>query len=168
MHDAISLRDATPEDAGFLFALYCDTRAGEMSGWGWSLEQQDAFLRMQFDMRQRSYAAAHPAATDRIVCDGKASIGRILTDSHGSAVNLVDIALLAAYRGRGIGTTLIRKLLNDCDLRGQLLSLQVAVGNPAERLYVRLGFLESGRDAMYVQMDRLPARTQPAPALPAQ
>jgi GNAT superfamily N-acetyltransferase len=166
MHDALSLRDAAPEDAGFLFALYCDTRAAEMTGWGWSPEQQAVFLRMQFDMRQRSYTAAYPAATNRIVCEVHAPIGRILTAPSATALNLVDIALLASYRGHGIGTMLLQDLSSDCDLAGKVLSLQVAVGNPAERLYARLGFVESGRNAMYVQMEKLPARIQPASALP--
>jgi len=166
MNEAIALRDAGPGNAGFLFALFCDTRAAEVSRWGWPSDQQAAFFRMQFDARQRSYAAAYPSAADRVVCIGQTPIGRVLTARQASSLCLVDIALLGPFRNRGIGTMLIRELLDDCARLRQSLSLQVAVGSPAERLYRQLGFRESGRDAMYVQMEHLPGSIETAP-LPA-
>jgi len=166
MDEAIALRDAGPGDAGFLFTLYCDTRAEEVSRWGWPPEQETAFLGMQFDARQTSYAAAYPSAVDRIVCAGQTPIGRMLTACRAGSLCLVDIALLGPSRNRAIGTMLIQELLDDCARLGQSLSLQVAVGSPAERLYRRLGFRESGRDAMYVQMEQLPEAIESAPLPP--
>jgi hypothetical protein len=38
------------------------------------------------------------------------------------------------------------------------LRLQVLRGNPAIRLYQRLGFVQSGADPMYLQMEWVPAQ----------
>ena len=159
-HRAVWLRSATPEDAGFLFDLYCDTRRQELAAWGWPPQQQAAFLRFQFDACSRAYAAQFPAAEDRIVCLGAEAapepVGRILTAIGPARMCLIDIAILSAYRNRGIGASLIGALAARCDAEDRVLSLQVLAGNPAARLYRRLGFRERARDPMYIQMERVP------------
>ncbi len=149
----ITLRDAVPEDAEFLARLYCDVRSQETGAWGWPPEQQELFLRMQFDAQWRSYRAGFPDATDRIICLGTAAIGRILTAQNPTTTRLIDIALLGVYRNRGIGTTLLRQLLQECERQGSALRLQVLQGNPAIRLYQRLGFVQASADPMYAQME---------------
>ncbi len=94
MEGQITLRDATSGDMQFLALLYGDTRRKEVSAWGWSPEQQDIFLRMQFDVQCRSYRAAFPAATDSIVCLEGNAIGRMLMSQDSTAKHLIDIALL--------------------------------------------------------------------------
>lgn len=55
------------------------------------------------------------------------------------------IAVLAGWRGRSIGTTLLQALLTMAGARGYSgLSLSVAAGNPARRLYERQGFVKVG------------------------
>ena len=123
-----------------------------MKGWGWPVEQQSAFLRMQYQMRARSYATAYSSASDLIICEGESAVGRMLKAREGDCACLVDIALLSSSRNRGIGKTLIEELVAQCRRDGLRLRLQVAVGNAAERLYRRIGFTEFTRDAMYTQM----------------
>jgi|SRR5580658_4231710 ribosomal protein S18 acetylase RimI-like enzyme len=146
------LRDANAGDLPFLFSLYCDVRSPEVNAWGWAASQRDAFLRMQFDAQRRSYQAAYPQATHHIVCSGSVPIGRRLVAAAPEEVRLVDIALLSAYRNCGIGTRLIQQLVDESAAGGVALSLQVLRGNPAQRLYERLGFIETGADAMYITM----------------
>jgi ribosomal protein S18 acetylase RimI-like enzyme len=50
----------------------------------------------------------------------------------------MDIALLPAYRGQGIGTRLLDALL--AQAQGAPVTLHVEPLNPAQRLYRRLGF----------------------------
>jgi ribosomal protein S18 acetylase RimI-like enzyme len=69
---------------------------------------------------------------------------------------LVDIALLAEHRGQGAGSGLVRELMQQCACDGVPLRLQVLKTNPALRLYKRLGFIRTGEDQMYVQMERRP------------
>ncbi len=50
------------------------------------------------------------------------------------------IAVLPAWRGRGVGTALLQRLLRQVRGRHPAVSLSVAADNPARRLYERLGF----------------------------
>lgn len=52
----------------------------------------------------------------------------------------LSIAVLPAYRGRGIGTALLGRMLATAQPRFPALSLSVSRDNPAVRLYARLGF----------------------------
>jgi ribosomal protein S18 acetylase RimI-like enzyme len=150
--DQLSLRDARADDLPFLFDLYCDVRREEVSAWGWPSAQRDAFLRMQFEAQRRSYEAGYPGAAHHIVLDGPDSIGRRLAARTSQGMHLVDIALLASHRNRGIGTRLIRQLMDDCEASEGSLHLQVLRGNPALRLYRRMGFAETDADQVYIQM----------------
>jgi ribosomal protein S18 acetylase RimI-like enzyme len=53
----------------------------------------------------------------------------------------LSIAVLPAWRGRGLGTRLLAHLLSDLD---GPVSLSVSKGNPARRLYERCGFRVEG------------------------
>ena len=154
----IILRNAIPEDTQFLARLYFDTRRQEVAAWGWPPQQQEMFLRMQFDAQSRSYRSAYPDATDRIVCLEGSAVGRMLVGQEPSGTRLIDIALLEDHRNRGIGTELLRQLLQKCKSQGRTLRLQVLQGNPAVRLYQRMGFLQYGADPMYVQMEWIPSQ----------
>ena len=159
MGQAIHLRDAQEADLPFLFSLYCNVREPEVSAWGWSRSQRESFLQMQFDAQRRSYQAAYPGASNAIVLSGETPIGRMLAAQTLQGTQLIDIALLAEYRNRGVGAELIRALMADCERSGSFLSLQVLNGSPARRLYRRLGFHETELEAeqMYVQMQWTPA-----------
>lgn len=160
MPEAVELRAARADDLPFLFTLYCDVRGAEVSAWGWPAAECEAFLRMQFDAQRRSYLAAYPDAIHHIVHSNGVDFGRRLVAVTPEEMRLVDIALLSAYRNRGIGTKLIQQLMDDCDATGRLLLLQVLRGNPAERFYERLGFRqtssETGTATMYIEMARAP------------
>ena len=55
-------------------------------------------------------------------------------------IRIVDIALLAEFCNRGIGTTLLRGLQSEAAAAGKPLRIHVERFNPALRLYERLGF----------------------------
>lgn len=63
------------------------------------------------------------------------------------------IIIAPEYRGKGIGTTLMRNLMHLAKTRFhiELLHLQVYAENPAIRLYERLGFTEFGRQAGWIK-----------------
>jgi GNAT superfamily N-acetyltransferase len=52
----------------------------------------------------------------------------------------LSIAVLPEYRGKGIGTDLLRHLIEEVRVRHRALSLSVSSDNPAIHLYKRLGF----------------------------
>ena len=150
----ISLRLFRPEDQEFLFKLYAATRQEEVSAWGWSSAQQEAFLRMQFNAKQRSYEMTYEGTEHQIVLSDDNPIGRIMVQRRPESALLVDIALLPEYRGRGIGGGLVRELIEQCNKDKVAVRLQVLKTNPAQRLYERLGFLRTGEDELYFQMER--------------
>jgi ribosomal protein S18 acetylase RimI-like enzyme len=83
----------------------------------------------------------------------------MLVGKEAFRTHLIDIAVFEEHRGRGIGTGLLRQLLQEYESQGRPLRLQVLQGNPAIRLYQRLGFVQSSADPMYVQMEWTPSQS---------
>jgi ribosomal protein S18 acetylase RimI-like enzyme len=65
------------------------------------------------------------------------------------------MAILAEYRGKGLGTELIKCLLEEVKGRGIMgISLSVDPDNPAARLYRRFGFIEVGVEGTSIVMKK--------------
>jgi ribosomal protein S18 acetylase RimI-like enzyme len=79
-------------------------------------------------------------------------VGYLLLDRKPDRWWIVDIAVLAAHRGRGLGTRVLEECKRRAVAAGAGLQLQVSPLNPARRLYERLGFRNAGEDAVAVQM----------------
>ena len=68
--------------------------------------------------------------------------GRIVVDRPGNRLYIVDQAIVPELRGRGIGTAIMRSLMDEAAALGVPVTLQVASSNdPSMRLYLRLGFV---------------------------
>ena len=151
----LSLREATPEDEPFLLEVYASTRIDELAGLGWSDDQMQAFIKMQFLARERSY----PHVDSRIILLDGRPVGRMMVDRGETAILLRDIALLTEYRNAGVGSRLIQDLMKEATAAGKPIELHVVSTSPAVRLYERLGF--RSRDAepgvAYLEMKWLPA-----------
>ena len=153
---ALELRPADRDDEPFLFALYASTRAEELAIVPWDDAQKDAFLRMQFEAQRRHYATYYPAAAhDVVIVDGEPA-GRLYVDRREDEIRIVDIALLPAYRGRGIGSALLTPILEEADAGGKTVSIHVEHNNRARRLYERLGFVEVAEQGVYALLERKP------------
>jgi len=152
----VTLRPAQPDDEPFLFDVYASTRAEEFAMIPWSKEALDSFLKMQFTIQQRSYAAQYPDADNSIIlADGKA-VGIMRVSRGELEICLVDIALLPEYKGAGIGTHLLERLIAEAERAGKSVVLQVVKTNRAAHLYERMGFSIVGEDGVYYQMERRP------------
>jgi ribosomal protein S18 acetylase RimI-like enzyme len=150
---AILLRPTSPADNEFLLHVYASTRQEEMAKWGWCVVQQSAFIRMQYDVRKRSYATAYPSAEFSLVLVDGVPAGSMIVFRGSSEIRLLDIALLPEFRGRGIGEELIRRLISEAARSKSPVRLSVLRGNRAARLYERLGFVAKSGDQMYSQME---------------
>jgi ribosomal protein S18 acetylase RimI-like enzyme len=155
--EPVTLRAATSGDHDFLLALFANTRSDELEALGWDPIQTRAFIQMQYQAQQQNYSACYPAAENNIIVLAEQPIGRILVDRRKETIRLLDIAILAEYRNKGIGSSLIRDLLAEATAAQKPLRLSVYKLNPALRLYERMGFLRDGEEALYIQMQYLPA-----------
>ena len=64
------------------------------------------------------------------------------------------MAVLPEHRGQGLGTRLLARLIESAGEVYECISLSVAIGNPALRLYQRLGFEEVGVQGTSIVMKR--------------
>jgi ribosomal protein S18 acetylase RimI-like enzyme len=152
----VGLRSCTPSDEPFLYAVYASTRTDELASVPWTDAQKDAFVRMQFAAQHQQYRTVFPDAEFSVVlCDGQ-PIGRQYVQRAEREILLVDIALLADYRGRGIGTQLISALLAEGAAADKSVRLHVEAHNPARQLYARLGFRMDSETDVYVSMQWQP------------
>jgi ribosomal protein S18 acetylase RimI-like enzyme len=146
-----TLRPATADDDTFLFLLYASTR-DEFSLLNWDEEQKQALIKMQYDARRSQYEESYTRPEDNIIVAGEMPVGRLFVNEIDREITLVDIALVPKYRNLGIGATLIRQLLDRAVKAGKPVRLHVLKTNPAQHLYQRLGFSQTGEASMYLEM----------------
>ena len=79
--------------------------------------------------------------------------GRLYVERGAAAIRLIDVSILGPQRGRGIGTRLLQALQAEAAARQVPLQLSVVRGNPATRLYARLGFAEYMADEVYRHLE---------------
>ena len=156
MQPEIVLMSKTQDDESFLLNLFYESRADEFLPLGLPQAALEQLLSMQFRAQAMGYASQFPNADDNVIWSDGRRAGRLLVDRTGSAMQLVDIALSANVRGRGLGTRLIEELIREAQSKGVPLRLHVRGGNPAARLYQRLGFVATGGDGLNIAMEILP------------
>ena len=146
----IVVRDAEEKDTPFLEKLYCETRRDEFAALGWDENQLAMFLQMQFNIQTQSYKMQFPDARISVIELDGAAVGRLITTGE---IRLVDIAVLPASRNHGIGSFVLKQLLDEAKSKGKSVDLQVLKTNiPAIRLYERFGFEKTGESDLYQEM----------------
>ena len=154
---AVALRPVEPGDERLLLEVYAGTRADELAQIPWAEAQREAFLRMQLTARDRSYRMYYQGLDDSVILFENRPVGRLLVVRGSEEFRLADIALLPEYRRAGIGTALVKDLMEEAGGRGLPLRLQVEKSNPeARRLYERLGFATTGENDTHIQMEYWP------------
>jgi len=145
------------EDRPFLERVYASTREEELAPVPWSAEQKAAFLCQQFAAQHAHYTTHDADASfDVVTVDGEPA-GRLYVDRRPDELRVIDIALLPAFRGAGLGTRLLRPLLDEAASRGVPVTIHVEHSNRAMGLYRRLGFEPVRDEGVYVLMRRAPA-----------
>lgn len=152
----LGFRPIRPEDSDFLRRLYASTREQELAVTDWSAEQKAAFLDQQFEAQHRHYQKHYPEASFDLVLEDGEPIGRLYVSRWEREIRLVDVALVPAARGRGLGSALLRDLLAEGERTGKAVSIHVERFNPALRLYRRLGFRQIEEKGPYFLMEWRP------------
>ena len=149
-----SLRPITGDDLPVLFQVYASTRQEELAQVPWTDAQKEAFLRQQFEAQHAWWSDNYTGATFDVIEVGGSPAGRFYVHRGPRAIRVVDIALLPAHRGSGIGARLLRELFAEGDGAGKPVSVHVEKFNRARTLYDRLGFREVEDKGVYVLMER--------------
>lgn len=90
------------------------------------------------DLFRRTY---DPHLTHVITSDGR-DVGMLKVAEEPGMIHLRIIIIFPGFQGEGIGTVVLRRLLERARERHLPVRLQVLRGNPARGLYERLGFRE--------------------------
>lgn len=150
----VTLRPVSAEDEEFLLSVYAGTRAHELAQVPWSDEQKGTFVRWQFDLQRKDYEANYPNATYDVIWVDDSPAGRIWISRDDEQIHLLDIALLDEFQNRGVGTALLRRLINEAVSNNKRLRHMVfSLNTDARRFYERLGFVVLEEVGAYLQME---------------
>jgi ribosomal protein S18 acetylase RimI-like enzyme len=133
----------------FLQTVYASTRQEELSVVPWTDEQKSEFLAWQFEAQHIHYMKHYPDADFELILKKGKPIGRLYQEEWRSEIRIIDIALLPEYRGKGIGTRLLKDIQATARKKGLAVSIHVEHNNPALSLYRRLGFVKISEEGVY-------------------
>jgi ribosomal protein S18 acetylase RimI-like enzyme len=153
-HGRLALRPERADDEAFRYRLFCRSRPPE-----WDMVQIDPqfreqLMQHQFMAQTTSYRAQFPKARFDIIELDDQPIGRIVVDRPGSMLNIVDQAIVPELRNKGLGTTIMRSLMDEA--RAQAIPVRLMVGSsndPSLRLYLRLGFVPIETIPLYIELE---------------
>jgi len=146
----ITLRPVGSDNHDFLVEVYGSTRAEELALVPWTTEQQQAFVRSQFAAQQDHYAKTYPAASHDIIMSNDRPVGRLYVARLDHEIRIVDITLLPDERNAGIGSYLIKQLLDEASRSGKVTRIYVEEFNPSLRLFERLGFKPTEQQGIHL------------------
>ena len=98
-------RPARAEDEGILYGVFSSTWQHEVAALPDPALARH-FLRIQYTAQDRRFAARYPDLERWVVMVGDEPAGRLYLHRSPSSIHVVDLSLLPAHRGKGIGTAL--------------------------------------------------------------
>lgn len=123
-----NLRAATADDIEFIYQLRLITMKRDFENtFGWNEDEQ----------RRR---AADGIQNAKIIVVEQKDIGVIKLIPKSNELHLHQMQILPEYQGNGIGTELVRRVLDRAEKLNMLVTLLVLKGAVAKCLYDRLGF----------------------------
>lgn len=136
----VCLRPIQDNDLPFLASLYASTRERELAPVPWTAAEKQAFLSFQFNCQHQHYQQHYQGARFDIVERDAEPIGRLYLAPVEGELRIMDIALVPGAQRRGIGTRLLRAVLERARTESKEVTIHVERDNPALALYERLGF----------------------------
>lgn len=136
----ISIRPITDDDQAFLRTVYGSIRQFEQELAGWNDDEWNSFMDMQFSAQHKYYEEHYSDCDFSIILYKQKSVGRLYVQKMKEEIRVVDIAILPEYRNKGLGTFLLKSILEEAQKSDKYVRLHIEGYNPAIRLYKRLGF----------------------------
>jgi GNAT superfamily N-acetyltransferase len=141
----VSLRPARPDDFLFARTTYYQTMRSIIEHlFGWDEAREDKAFARQFKIEE----------VQIITVDG-ADAGWLQTQVESAAIHLAQLYVVPALQRQGIGTAVLRGLIQEARSEQRALTLAVVKINPAVRLYQRHGFRITHEDQhkFYMRLD---------------
>jgi GNAT superfamily N-acetyltransferase len=162
----LRLRPERDEDDDFRFQLFCQSCPTEFALLRLEPAALHQLMRFQFRAQTEGYRANFPDARFDIIELASLPIGRIVVDRPRDVLHIVDQAIVPSQRNRGVGTAIMKALMEEAGGAGQKVRLMVASTNDsAMRLYLRLGLAPIATEPLHVEMEwQAPAVGAPGPA----
>ena len=142
----IDFRPATPADFDYCARLYFA-----------NMEKINRELKLDMAAQVISFQKQWDVTQVRIITSDGADIGWLQSATQDGTYFLGQLFVDAPLQGQGIGTEVMRRLINEATRNGRTMTLGVVKINPALRLYERLGFRIVGQDERKFYMRREPA-----------
>ncbi len=108
----------------------------------WIEEQQDRYF-------EGDWAGG---AFEIVLCDGTAC-GYVCIEDRDDDIHVRELVLLPEYQGRGIGSSILREVMDRARARRVPVRLGTQHKNRALNLYRRLGFREIGRTETHILLE---------------
>lgn len=143
-----TLRPALEQDYAWLWMLKRLTMRPyvEQTWGGWDETAQEEYFRQNF-----------VAANIRVIVVEGRDVGLLHVEREPEAIFLANIQLLPEFQNHGLGTAVVRGVLEDAQAAGLPVRLQVLKPNhAARRLYERLGFEVTEESGTHHQMRAAP------------
>lgn len=152
------LRPVGESDTAFLRELYLDVHAAEFALMPLDPAGLTILAELQLRAQHASYAARYPRSQDCVVELAGSPVGRCWINQAATELRVLDIAVLAAHRRRGIAGQVLAELQSEAGKLGCPLQLAVWRDNTAAaELYGRLGFTVTAEADGYRQLSWAPA-----------
>lgn len=137
MTPPISLRPTSHEDRHLLFDIH-------KAAMGPLIEE--LFGPWDDDTQWAYFDRWHRLEDTYVVQVEDADVGLIGLERRSAEVYVTRIEVHPDWQNRGIGTAVLRRVIDEAAQQGRSVSLHVFKANPAQRLYRRLGFVILGED----------------------
>lgn len=137
----LTLRPIVIEDEAFLLTLFALCRPDLEYILNLNSEVKDILIRQQYEFRTTELHRQYPNADMLIVMGDNEPIGKLFVERGKANLHILELGLLPAFRGKGIGSRLMQGILDEAREGNKTVSLHVDWYNlAAKELYHRLGF----------------------------
>ncbi|MFD1990609.1 GNAT family N-acetyltransferase [Paenibacillus nicotianae] len=156
----MNLKAATEQDASFLFTLFEAQKTAELGLDNVDIHFKNSIISMQWNSKNQSYLHRFPDLQTFVILYEEQAVGSCMIHYTPQEIHMIDILISSSFRNLSIGTLLFKQLQLEAQQQKIPLRLQVAIGNPAQRLYERLGFNIYQSDQVYLSMEWIPSSSQ--------
>jgi GNAT superfamily N-acetyltransferase len=138
-----TLRPADPRDFDFCQRIYFASMTPTIEA-----------LQLNMARQRDNFAEQWHAAEVRIIVLAGKDIGWLQTTPETDAIFVAQLYLDQSFQGQGIGSGVMRTVIDEAAREGKAVTLGVVKINPARRLYERLGFSITHEDQHKFYMRR--------------